>query len=60
VFCISEEGKTYVLKAGEKFELMRVNELGEMAQATPAIVGERLLVRTEGRLWAVRQNSDSH
>ncbi|HZO57060.1 MAG TPA: PQQ-binding-like beta-propeller repeat protein [Bryobacteraceae bacterium] len=60
VFCISEEGKTYVLKAGEKFELMRVNELGEMAQATPAIVGERLLVRTEGRLWAVRRNSGSH
>lgn len=54
VFCISEEGKTYVLKAGEKFELVRVNDLGDMAQATPAMVGGRLLVRTEGRLWAIR------
>ncbi len=54
VFCISEEGKTYVMKASDKFELMRVNDLGDMAQATPAIVGERLLVRTEGKLWAIR------
>ncbi|MEP7365449.1 MAG: PQQ-binding-like beta-propeller repeat protein, partial [Acidobacteriota bacterium] len=54
VFFISEEGKTYVLKAGEKFEVVRMNDLGEMAQATPAIVGDRLLVRTEGRLWAIK------
>ena len=55
IFCLSEEGQTFVIAAGEKFELLHVNELGEMAQATPAIVGERLLVRTESALYSMRQ-----
>jgi outer membrane protein assembly factor BamB len=54
VFCQSEDGKTYVVAAGEKFEVLRENELDEMAQATPAIVGDRLLLRTEGRLYSFR------
>jgi len=55
VFCLSEEGKTYVVAAGEKFELLHVNDQDEMAQATPAIVGDRLLVRTETKLYSIRQ-----
>jgi outer membrane protein assembly factor BamB len=47
LFCLSEEGQTFVIAAGETFQLLHVNELDEMAQAPPAIVGERLLVRTE-------------
>jgi outer membrane protein assembly factor BamB len=56
VFCLSEEGKTFVIAAGDKFALLRVNSLDEMAQATPAIVGDRLLLRTEGRLYSIRNN----
>jgi outer membrane protein assembly factor BamB len=54
VFCLSEEGKTFVISAGEQFELLRVNPLDEMAQATPAIAGDRLLLRTETRLYSIR------
>jgi outer membrane protein assembly factor BamB len=54
IFCLDEEGKTYVIAAGEKYALLHVNELDEMAQATPAIVGDRLLLRTEHRLWSIR------
>jgi len=54
IFCLSEEGKTYVIAAGEKFELLRVNLLDEMVQATPAIVGDRLLLRTESKLYSIR------
>jgi len=54
VFCLSEEGKTFVIAAGEKFEVVQVNPLDEMAQATPAIVGDRLLLRTETRLYSIR------
>jgi len=43
--------------AGETFALLHVNELEEMAQATPAIVGDRLLVRTESRLYSMRQSA---
>lgn len=57
VFCLSETGDTYVFAAGEKFELLGVNPLGEMAMATPAIVGDRLLVRTAGRLYSIRQEN---
>jgi outer membrane protein assembly factor BamB len=55
VFCLDEEGKTYVVAAGEKFRLIRTNALGDMAMATPAIAGDRLLVRTEKTLFAIRQ-----
>jgi outer membrane protein assembly factor BamB len=55
LFCLSEEGQTYVIAAGEEFKLLHVNTLDEMAQATPAIVGERLLVRTESRLYSIRR-----
>ena len=54
LFCLSEEGQTFVIAAGETFKLLHVNELDEMAQATPAIVGERLLVRTETKLYSIR------
>jgi hypothetical protein len=49
------EGKTYVVAAGETFKLLQVNPLDEMALATPAIAGERLLIRTESRLYSIRQ-----
>ncbi|MBL8236533.1 MAG: PQQ-binding-like beta-propeller repeat protein [Bryobacterales bacterium] len=55
VFCLSEEGKTFVVEAGETFKLFGENALDEMAQATPAIVGDRLLLRTEGRLYSIRK-----
>jgi outer membrane protein assembly factor BamB len=55
LFCLSEEGQTFVIATGEQFRLLHVNELDEMAQATPAIVGERLLVRTETRLYSIRR-----
>jgi outer membrane protein assembly factor BamB len=55
IFCLSEEGKTYVVAAGEKFELLQVNLLDEMAMATPAIVGDRLLVRTDSKLYSIRE-----
>ncbi|HVF41840.1 MAG TPA: PQQ-binding-like beta-propeller repeat protein [Pyrinomonadaceae bacterium] len=55
LFCLSEEGQTFVIAAGEKFQLLHVNALDEMALASPALVGERLLMRTEGRLYSIRR-----
>ena len=54
VFCINEEGRTFVIRAGDKFELLGTNDLGEMTLATPAIVGDRLLLRTEKHLYSIR------
>jgi outer membrane protein assembly factor BamB len=54
LFCLSEEGQTFVIAAGEQFQLLHVNALDDMALATPALVGERLLIRTESRLYSIR------
>jgi outer membrane protein assembly factor BamB len=55
LFCLSEEGQTFVIATGEEFKLLHVNELEDMAQASPAIAGERLLIRTERRLYSIRR-----
>jgi len=57
LFCLSEEGQTFVIKTGEQFQLLHVNELDEMAQASPALVGERLLIRTERHLYSIRRKA---
>lgn len=55
VFAINEEGDTFVMKAGEEFEFVRINSLDEFVQATPAISGDRLLIRTQSRLYSIRE-----
>jgi outer membrane protein assembly factor BamB len=55
IFCLNEEGKTFVIAAGEKYELLKVNDLDEFALATPALVNDRLLLRTETQLYSIRQ-----
>jgi outer membrane protein assembly factor BamB len=55
LFCLSEEGQTYVVAAGENFRLLHVNTLDDFTQASPALVGERLLIRTERRLYSIRR-----
>jgi outer membrane protein assembly factor BamB len=54
VFFLSEEGQTFVVAAGEKFKLEHINALEDFAQSTPAIAGDRLLLRTEHRLYSIR------
>jgi hypothetical protein len=51
---MNEEGKTFVIRAGDKNELLDSSDLGEMALATPALVGERLILRTEDHLYSIR------
>jgi hypothetical protein len=55
LFCLSEEGQTFVIAAGEQFQLLHMNALDDMALASPALVGERLLIRTEHRLYSIRR-----
>lgn len=57
LFCLSEEGQTYVVSTGDEFKLLHVNKLDDMAQASPALVGERLLIRTEHRLYSIRRKA---
>lgn len=56
VFCLNEDGVTFVLAAGDEFKLLHENKLAEddMGMATPAIVGERLLIRTGPRIYSIK------
>jgi hypothetical protein len=42
-----------VLRAGPKFELLHVNEMGERVLASPALVEGRWYIRTASRLVAI-------
>ena len=61
VFFLNEDGVTFVLRAGDEFEVLHTNELADddMCMATPAIVGDRLLLRTSARVYCVRQGTSS-
>lgn len=51
IFCLSEEGTTYVVKAGPTFEHLSENRLDEVTMATPAIADGRLFLRTFDSLY---------
>jgi outer membrane protein assembly factor BamB len=52
VYVVNEAGTVTVLRAGDKVEVVAVNKLGENVRSTPAIVGDRLFVRTREHAWA--------
>lgn len=52
IYLVNESGTLTVLRAGDKVDVVAVNKLGESVRSTPAIVGERLFVRTREHLWA--------
>jgi hypothetical protein len=56
VFCLNEDGICYVIKAGDKFELVRQNRLTEndMCMASPALVGNKLVIRTADALYCIQ------
>lgn len=51
LYCLSEQGDTFVVTPGPRFHLERINPLDEMAMATPAPVGESVYIRTASRLY---------
>lgn len=57
LFCLSEDGLTYVIKAGEDFEIVARNELDELCIACPAVVGDKLLIRTASKLYCLSEGS---
>ena len=54
IFCLSEDGDTFVIQAGPEFKLLGKNSLGELCMATPAIVRDGLIIRTESHLLRIK------
>ena len=51
IFAISEDGETFVMRAGPTFEILATNPLDEMTLATPAVAGDKLIGRTQSTLY---------
>jgi len=55
VYYSDREGTTVVLKHGPEMEVLAVNRLDEAIDASPAIVGKEMFVRTAGHLYCIAE-----
>lgn len=55
VYVTGRGGVTAVLKHGKEFNVVSTNDLGEAVDATPAIVGNQILIRGSNNLFCFEQ-----
>ncbi len=60
IFCLSEDGDTFVVQAGPEYRLLGKNSIGEMCMATPAISRDSLIIRTASKLIRIRGETKSN
>lgn len=53
VYLNNNDGQTFVVRAGKSFELLATNGLGERITASPALVGNQLIYRTDSRVYCI-------
>jgi outer membrane protein assembly factor BamB len=53
IFLLSEDGDTFVVRAGPVFEILHKNSLDEMTLSTPAIAGGSVILRTQSKLYRI-------
>ncbi len=54
----SESGVTYVIRAGDQFEVVASNDLGSPILASPAVIGNQLILRTQKELVCLCQRNN--
>ncbi len=54
LYCMSEDGDVYVIKAGPEYELLAKNSLGEAVMASPAISDGKMIIRTLKHLLCIQ------
>jgi outer membrane protein assembly factor BamB len=57
IYCTNEDGNTYTIKAGPRYELLARNALEEYCLASPALVDGQLLMRTEKHLYCIEERA---
>jgi outer membrane protein assembly factor BamB len=53
IYAVNEDGDISVFRADPHFELLGRNGIGELVRATPAVAGNRLLVRGSDHLFCI-------
>jgi len=59
IFCLSEEGDTYVIQAGAEFKVLGKNSMDEICMASPAIADGSLILRTLSKLYRIGMTVNS-
>jgi outer membrane protein assembly factor BamB len=57
IYLFDEDGKTTVLEAGREFKVLAENLLDNGFMASPAVVGDALIVRTSRDLYRIEQSA---
>ncbi len=53
IYFFNEEGRTTVIKAGREFEKVAENTLGDGFMASPAVLGDSLILRSRSHLYRI-------
>ncbi len=53
LFCVDKKGTVVAIAAADKFQLLGSNPLNDLCQATPALAGGRMFIRTFTSLHAI-------
>jgi outer membrane protein assembly factor BamB len=54
LYCASEDGDVFVIKAGPEYELLAKNSMGESIMASPALSGGKMFIRALKHLYCIR------
>ena len=57
VYCVDEKGQLFVIRNADEYELTAQVDLGQPSRATPAVLPDGLLLRTDSRLMLVRSKT---
>jgi outer membrane protein assembly factor BamB len=57
ILFVSEDGDSFILKAGPTPEILNANALGEPVYASPAIVPGRILIRGQDNLYCIANSA---
>ena len=57
IYLTDDDGITYVLKAGPKFDEVSRNALGDNCYSSPAISRGQIFLRTSGHIWCIGKQS---
>jgi hypothetical protein len=53
ILLTSEEGETFIIKAGPQHEVLRTNSIGEPVYASPAIADGKIYIRGQKNLYCI-------
>jgi outer membrane protein assembly factor BamB len=53
LFCLDQQGTTLVVKPGDKLEIVATNKLDELCWSSPAVAGDKLLIRSVDHLYCI-------